>query len=453
MYDMLKLKKSQLKFILLCITFSFVAISIPRLSILSIFILPIVVGLTGYLNFPKYVIKSDMIILSIILIILFSVFNFYLVYFYELNENSGIIKDFIIPTYTVIILYLIGLCLNFRKMPFYPFNMMIINIFLFSGAIIWVFLSVGKQVEWTITIERLLIPTREVGSFWWAKDNLSTINGPSLDIFSYLGLSLMGVFLCHILNEVFVLKIIDFIKNSFLLLFVFFLVIMSAYSSIALGARTPIIVLIVTIISTILFIKFETKSLSQNYILSFLLGILLLFVLVFGNQIIEGIIDLTTNTGVGARLTKEGLKSPRYEIWLSGIENIFNYPWGGRKFSIVTGDSFFHNIWLDQWYDAGILSMLLLLVFHFIHIFFIIKFFKLNFPLMIKTFILCSIIAFLAGFLQNPVIQASYIYFGISCFFLGSLVRLTQDQKYINHLRNSETFNSYKYSETKFTKI
>lgn len=434
---MLKLKQSELKFFFLCIIFFFITLFVPTWSVLLTTILPIVIKQTGYLNLPRYIIKSNLIILSILLIILFSVFNFYLVYYYNLLDNDNFISSFVLPSYTIIVFYLVGLCLNFEKMPFYPFNMMLINIFLIGGANTWVFLSVGKELEWKTHISELFIPSRKVHSFW-SVDNLSLLNGPSLDIFSYLAVSLTGVILCYGLNNTAIpRRIKDLKRNYMLLFFLLILIAMSLYSSIALGGRTPFVVILLSFICSACLIQFEIKPLSKKKILNFLLIMSLLLLIGFGDKLLEAIIRGSIDTNVGSRITQEGLESLRYDIWMFGIENIFNYPWGGRTFTIgVAGQSFFHNIWLDQWYDAGILSALLLLGFHFVQIFFIKKFFLLNFPIILKTFVLCSIIGFLSGFVQNPVIQASYVYFGISCFFCGSLARLTQEKNQSSYLRS-----------------
>ena len=90
-------------------------------------------------------------------------------------------------------------------------------------------------------------------------------------------------------------------------------------------------------------------------------------------------------------------------------------------------ESYAHNIWLDQMYDAGILAMLLLLTFHIVQIPILLRFFKLDMPKIIQVFVLCNLVAFMAAFVQAPVIQANYVYFAISCFFFGSVGRLTLD--------------------------
>jgi hypothetical protein len=132
--------------------------------------------------------------------------------------------------------------------------------------------------------------------------------------------------------------------------------------------------------------------------------------------------------GIGSRLQSQGLETARYEAWQQAISQMWDFPWGGR--SLKLDIEFVHNLWLDQMYDAGILPMLLLLTFHIAQIPVIIRFLKLKLPIIIHVFVLCTIFAFLAAFMQAPVIQANPLFFAISCFSFGTWARLTCDFKY-----------------------
>jgi hypothetical protein len=81
-------------------------------------------------------------------------------------------------------------------------------------------------------------------------------------------------------------------------------------------------------------------------------------------------------------------------------------------------------------YDAGILAMLLLLTFHIVQIPIIVRFFRLDMPTIVGLFVLCTLVAFIAAFVQAPVMQANPVYFGISCFFFGSVERFTFDYEF-----------------------
>jgi hypothetical protein len=153
--------------------------------------------------------------------------------------------------------------------------------------------------------------------------------------------------------------------------------------------------------------------------------------LLLGEILVQRLFDwsnILLDSGIGNRFTTEGLETARYNTWLAAINQMWDFPWGGRAMNIES--SYAHNIWLDQLYDAGILPMFLLLTFHIVQIPTLIQFFKLKLPFIIHVFVLCTLLAFLAAFLQAPVIQASPVYFAISCFFFGSVARLTADIKF-----------------------
>ncbi|MFM6010943.1 MAG: hypothetical protein ACKO99_09930, partial [Dolichospermum sp.] len=84
-----------------------------------------------------------------------------------------------------ITLFLVGISLDLKKMPFFPYNILAVNISIFSGGIIWVFLSVALYNRWSFSIIDIFISQRKVPSIWRLDES---VNGPSLDIFSYLGL-------------------------------------------------------------------------------------------------------------------------------------------------------------------------------------------------------------------------------------------------------------------------
>lgn len=419
---MISINKSQVKFFVYSLTLAFISLSIPRISTVFILVIPVIFKFMGYLRMPKYVINSPIIIISVISLLLFTIFNYSQVYLYGLDESDPI--RIVIQILVINTLFLTSICLDFKKIPFFPFNILLSNIALFSGGVIWVFLSVAKHTDWSLSIGEFIIQNRSVPSFW--KVDADPINGPSVDMFSYLGLSLVGVVISNILYFRSFKKIN--LAGFILLIGVFSLVCMASYSSIALAARTPIIVFLVSMIATLVLTNLSNKS-RYYKIRLFFYGLIGLIIFSFGELLLAELARTTNfllDIGIGSRLVSRGLETSRYEVWLAVINQMWDFPWGGRSMYLV-GESYAHNIWLDQLYDAGILPMLLLLIFHLVQIPIMIKFFRLKLPIIVHVFVLCTLIAFAAAFLQAPVIQANYVYFAMSCFFFGSVARFTHD--------------------------
>lgn len=411
--------KDKLKFVALCLNLFIISLSIPTISTLFLLFLPLVLKFFGYLRIPKYLLKSASISISIVSLILFVIINYYQLYSYGLDSEKGSGR-FFIEIVTIILLFLTGICLDFKKMPFFPFNLVALNLSLFSGGIIWVFLSVGQYNKWNFSLIGIAIESRKVPTFWKGDD---FINGPSLDIFSYLGVSLIGLLISIVSTP----SIGNF-RKLILFIGILFLILMSVYSSISLGARTPIIVFLVSLLTIFMFTNFSTKASKAKTIrimIYFCMGFIAFFassVLVENfYEFINSLLDL----GIGSRFSSKGLETSRYEVWQEVITQMPDFPWGGRY--MIISAAYAHNIWLDQMYDAGILAMLLLLTFHIVQIPILVRLFRLDMLIKVHLFVLCTVVAFMAAFMQAPVIQANPVYFGISCFFFGSVSRFTTD--------------------------
>ena len=419
---MLEILKRTVKSLIYSLSLAFISLSIPRISTLFILVIPVIFKFMGYLRRPKYVLNSPIIIISVISLLLFTILNYSEVYFHGLDERNPI--SIVIKILVINTLFLTSICLDFKKMPFFPFNILLPNIALFSGGVIFVFLSVAKHTAWSFSIGAIIIQDRSVPSFWQV--DADNINGPSMDIFSYLGLSLIGIVISNILyfrpwKKINLAGFIFFIG-------VFSLVCMSSYSSIALGARTPIIVFLVSIIATLVLIYLSNRYrfYEKKLFLDGLIGLIIFLLGEFLRAELSRTTDFFLDIGIGNRFVLERLETGRYDIWLAAINQMWKFPWGGRKMDLL-GNAYVHNIWLDQLYDAGILPMLLLLIFHLVQIPIMIRFFRLRLPIVVHVFVLCTLIAFLGAFLQSAVIQASYLYFAMSCFFFGSVARFTHD--------------------------
>jgi hypothetical protein len=101
---------------------------------------------------------------------------------------------------------------------------------------------------------------------------------------------------------------------------------------------------------------------------------------------------------------------------------------GGR--SIKVGElEHVHNLWLDVAYDAGVLPLFLLIIFHTFHLDDFIKILRSKLPVAVKIGICCLIISFFFSFMKQPTLQGARLYFIGSCLFLGMLHRLVCDTR------------------------
>lgn len=378
--------------------------------------------------------------------------SFTIVNYYQILTNGIENRLFVVIGYAIQInfMFWVGLFLNYPQISFFPLNFILTNLSLFAGGIIWVFLSVGFQNNFSLLgTPSFLILTREVKSFW-SSDLGDYINGPSVDMFAFVGVSLIGLivlFLFHVKKYFYSKNIlsswksyVEFLKTSVSLILLFCLFYFSVYSSLALLGRTSIIVFFSCLLLTSFFLlKITTKAKNLRVVYSrifiFLFALLLiLFAIVFllDLQSLVVVSNRLFEAGIATRLREEGLETARYEFWRIAIREMLNYPWGGRLIKLDYGvyhGQYVHNIWLDQLRDAGLISMLLLLFFHLAQIYFWAKIRLLNITNYYKVFFLCTLIAFLAAFVQAPVLQANPTFFAMTCFTSGSLIRLICEAK------------------------
>lgn len=332
-----------------------------------------------------------------------------------------------------------GISLDFRKIPFPRLSVLIVNLFIFAGGIIFSYMSVVRYTKIFSPLVLSVLDDRRIPNFWYPRGEL--INGPFFDMYSYLGLSMVGILIFSIfslsdnyqssrkLSKRFrlwnLLFILFFIALLLLLVFIAF------YSSVALGARTPLIVLSLSTLISMSIINFSAiGSRKKIGFLAVFYAFIVLLLLFQSNLIFESlheVINSFTDIGIGSRFGIRGMDTPRYELWLAAIANMWNFPFGGRQIPLPCCEDYVHNIWLDQLYDSGIVPMALLLTFHLFQIPVVMKLMSLRVSVLIKVFVICTLIAFMAAFMGSPVLQASYVYFSVSCFFFGSLARFVVD--------------------------
>ncbi|VAX31506.1 hypothetical protein MNBD_NITROSPIRAE03-1042, partial [hydrothermal vent metagenome] len=120
------------------------------------------------------------------------------------------------------------------------------------------------------------------------------------------------------------------------------------------------------------------------------------------------------------------LKTGRFDAWRDMLSSLPENLSGGRLV-YLGGLGFVHNLWLDIAYDAGILPMIFLLIFHVMHLRSFIVVIRANLPLLLILIIVSFAASILVGFMVEPVMQGSVAYFSATCFFFGLVRRLYND--------------------------
>jgi hypothetical protein len=413
--------------LIICIVFFVSTLSVPTISTLVLILLPLInfaykiCNLPTFLRLPNSVSSDSKILFSILFLLSFLISTLVIALNHRILEYQDSILGFIIA----FIVYISGLCINYKELPLFPLNFIVINLFAYAGGIVWVFINVFIESGFAVNPLQGLISTRGAHNVW----TQLYINGPSLDLYSYLGVSLIGTISYGFWYKLQIKFINSFVMN---LVFLFMLIIFALgfYSSIILGARTPWIVIVVSLVACFLVIFLNVASKTKKIIPAILIAISTALFVIYIETISISFSRLLIFFGVDnvfSRFEDYGIDTGRYQSFSAVIMGIMDYPSGGRLINI--GESYAHNIWLDSAYDTGIMSMSFLLLYHLLQIVFFVRLVRSQLPMLIKIFSTCSMIAFFAAFSQAPVIQASIGYFILSCFYFGSMIGILNTVK------------------------
>jgi xanthosine utilization system XapX-like protein len=409
-------------------------LQIPSLSNLSFFlIIPLaltndIFGLPRLLTIEK-IFKKEYILLF------FTLASFAIIYFLTLEyyEINGIDQEnkVWINIFRFLIYYIIGIGINYSRLPYYPYNLVLLLLSLISGSTIFIFLSVNKVTFGALAFFKL--EGTEIPNVWGGDD----LHIRNVDMFSSLNMGLFPLLL-YGRDRNFKSSYIDW----FITILLIPLFLLSLYSSLALRGRTPLMVLVASLTLATIFILFKS---GKSKLLRKIWIFMLISISVIAFVDFAEIWNLVSGTGLLERFESEGLDTPRYEMWNTVLEKMFDYPFGGKKFKLVS--EWAHNLWLDTVYEAGIIPSLLLIIFQLIHLKAFIKVFSSALPRIVSLAVIGITIGFALTFMIQPIMAASTVYFAISCFFLGVVKRLAEDLEIYAQQQRILRLNSYVLSE------
>jgi drug/metabolite transporter (DMT)-like permease len=257
------------------------------------------------------------------------------------------------------------------------------------------------------------IAERTTTSFW----DGSEINAPGLGANASLAMCLLPVLFFGRGDER---------KGLFYPLVAFPVSIMLAaglFINVTLQNRTPFLAMAASLlIGTVLYLHRHKREPSRAIKKVAVLGLLAGAVVYF----LATSVDLS-QLDIVTRFTEERLESLRYESWKTMLSSLHQSLLGGRAVRLGADLNYVHNLWLDVIWDAGIVPFLFLAAFHLKHARCFKNIMRSDLPLLILLVVIVTAISFFANFMQEPTLSASVPYFAASCFFLGLVLRMSQD--------------------------
>lgn len=174
-----------------------------------------------------------------------------------------------------------------------------------------------------------------------------------------------------------------------------------------LASRTQFIIfLIVFVISFVLYLYEQKKSkLAHKLLFSLVLVIVLLSVIYTAN--LFGVREFIESSNIFIRLTETSLDnsdSIRLDRFFEGIESLFVHPFGGGS-EIY----YYHNMWLDIGRIAGIIPVILMILYTLIGLFHTFRIFCCKkIDTMTRYMILSLYIGLLSNFFVEPAMEGMY---------------------------------------------
>ena len=405
---MKKIKKSQLQkfeFWIIAFILFFFGLSVPKISQALVY----VVFLILFLHWQGRIVKD---FAFPVLLLLSFIMTYYLALFlYGFAGLSHVIHRPLL----FIGFYALGYSLDRSRVVKWPYGLGLLMLVLVSGTVFYTFLCL-YFVPSNQVIE--IMATRTVDSFWLEGE---TTNGTIVGLFASLGLCFAPV---AIFSKDKNLSMSYFLPLTAL---IFLLFAVCLYAITVLQVRSPIIALGMALLLTAVIFVFSNfiKGGPQRRFMKLLLAFLLLVMAVYLLLPSERQFDFSA---IFARFDRRGLNTPRYGAWEDLLVGLPKNLMGGRHIPL-NGLNYAHNLWLDIAYDVGIFPLFFLVIFHIFHLRSFFNIITSRLPLFVRTVVASMGVSFFVGFMVEPVLSGSVIYFAISCFFLGMVRRLAREIK------------------------
>ena len=342
------------------------------------------------------------------LLLIFSLTYYVTMYFYDFKD----LTDVIINPLFITSAYALGFSITRTNTPDWPAGLVWIVLAMVSGFVAFSFLSVYTAMSSGHGTDILF---RSAPNYWKASES---INGPILGLFASLGLSLAPVLFLST-GEPFPGRR----RLVLLIAAVSLLVGAGLYVNVSLQNRSPFIALLLSFLLSAYYYFFIRRISSKHKTRTVMS--MILFLCVAAYLFVSSGYDYS-RFSIVSRFEVQGLETGRFDAWMYFLKALPDNLFGGRLV-YLGGLRYVHNLWLDVAYDAGILPMIFLLVFHSMHIRNFRDVLHARLPLLVILVIVSVGVSFLVGFAVEPALQGSVIYFSASCFFLGLVRRLSTD--------------------------
>lgn len=221
------------------------------------------------------------------------------------------------------------------------------------------------------------------------------------------------------INYVFLYGVIYYVlfheknKNIKIITILFF--VLSSFYCVALGERTTIIVLLISLVISLLLdcLIFKTLKLNKKIIITISSTVSIVSIVVLILYIFNRIDDYNYtifDMRLFGKFINKGFRTERLDILIETIRNAPQHLWGNNEISLIVG-LMPHDLWLDVYDIAGLMPFLLLCIHTIIYINTFIKVIKSRrVSKEFKLFIIPLFICILLQMLLEPIMSGSSVF-------------------------------------------
>ena len=196
------------------------------------------------------------------------------------------------------------------------------------------------------------------------------------------------------------------------------------------GRRTSVLAFILVFVFSFIYdqLHFNQKDVIRKRLLYFVLFILLV-VLFFAILFIlkeKGIRTIFDNVYIFYKFSQSIFDENRFHLYKSFIELMPKYLWGGQKISTIIGFQI-HELWLDVYDYAGIVTYILLLIYTYFYVKEIYKLYKSDIKTEYKGLFLSIFIIITIQMFLEPVMTAASLFLLI-CIIYGTVIAKMNDK-------------------------
>lgn len=184
--------------------------------------------------------------------------------------------------------------------------------------------------------------------------------------------------------------------------------------NLGLGRRTPVLMLGISLIVSIVLdlLVFKKKNISKKsiYVLVSIVFIsIILFVVIYSFNIF-GLKDELAKLVIVRKFVWQGLKTERLELFINALKLMPYHIWGGQEISGSVG-IYIHDLWMDTYDYAGIVPYLLLVIYSIYYLINMIKLYKnKNISNSYKTLFITVFVVIMIQLFLDPIMTGSSIF-------------------------------------------